>query len=120
MAPRILAVDDEPKWLTFATESLGKTFDVEVALDLKTTVMMLKQKSYDLIIASSRCLGILKIIHKKYPKERVIVVTGQLTTHEAIDIYRLGALDYFAKDFRLEVVTVKINEALQKSPKIPA
>lgn len=117
---RILAVDDEPAWLTFAKEDLGKNFDVEVAPDLKTTMMMLKQKPYDLIIAGSRCLNVLKVIREKYPEERVIVATGQPTTREAIDTYRLGALDYFPKDFRSEVISTKIREALQKPHRVPA
>ncbi|NJN97780.1 MAG: response regulator [Anaerolineales bacterium] len=117
---RILAVDDEPDWLAFAKEDLGKSFEVEVALDLKTTMTMLKQKPYDLIIAGSRCLNVLKVIREKYPQKRVIVATGQPTTREAIDTYRLGALDYFTKDFRPEIISAKINEALQKPHKILA
>ncbi|MBI1876766.1 MAG: response regulator [Chloroflexi bacterium] len=118
MTPHILAVDDEPGWLTFAKEDLGKAFDVEIASDLETTLAILKKKSFDLIIASSRHLDILKTISEKYPEERVVVATGQPTTREAIDTYRLGALDYFAKDFRPEVISAKIHEAIQKPLKI--
>jgi len=50
----------------------------------------------------------------------VIVATGQPTTREAIDTYRLGALDYFPKDFRSEVISTKIREALQKPHRVPA
>ena len=120
MTTHILAVDDEPRWLAFAQDDLGANFDVEVASDLETTLALLKKKSYDLIISSSRRLDVLKAINEKYPEERVVVATGQPTTREAIDIYRLGALDYFAKDFRRDVISTKIREAIQKSLKTPA
>jgi DNA-binding NtrC family response regulator len=120
MTSRILAVDDEPKWLAFTREQLGKMFEVEVASNLETTLAMLKKTSFDLIIASSRRRDVLKAINENYPEERVIVATGQPTTREAIDTYRLGALDYFTKDFRAEVISAKVQEAMQKPHKIPA
>jgi DNA-binding NtrC family response regulator len=110
MTPHILAVDDEPGWLSY----LKKAFDVEIASDLDTTMALLRQKSFDLIITSSRRLDVLKSISEKYPEKRVIVATGQPTTQEAIKTYRLGALDYFPKDFRPEVISAKIHEAIQK------
>jgi DNA-binding NtrC family response regulator len=87
---------------------------------LKTTLELLKRRSYDLIIVSSRKLDVLKVVTEKYPEERVVVATGQPTTHEAIAMYRLGVLDYFAKDFRPEVISAKIYEAIHKTVKTPA
>lgn len=120
MNTRILAVDDEPGWLTFTKEDLGKTFEVETASDLKTTLAMLERKSYDLVIASSSQIEVLQAITERFPDKRVVVATCQPTTREAIDTYRLGALDYFPKDFRPEVISRIIQEAIQKPVKIPA
>ncbi|MFN8456325.1 MAG: response regulator [Anaerolineae bacterium] len=114
MPTRILALDNEPKWVAFATENLSKSFEVEVASDLKATLTLLRKKPYDLIIASPRCWAIVKAVRQKYPEKRIVVATGQPTTQEAISMYRLGALDYFPKDFRPEVISAKIREALQK------
>ncbi|MFN8456326.1 MAG: response regulator [Anaerolineae bacterium] len=120
MLTRILTVDDEPKWLAFTQANLDAGFEVETASDLATTLAKLKSSPYDLIIASSRQLDILKAISADYPDRRVVVATGQPTTQEAIKTYRLGALDYFPKDFRPEVISAKIREALQKPLKTPA
>jgi DNA-binding NtrC family response regulator len=119
MKIRILIIDDEPKWMQFARDDLGATFEVEVAIDLKTALAKLKENRYELIIASSRRLDVLEAIRKEYPQKRIVVATGQPTTREAISMYRLGVLDYFAKDFRREVVTQKIYEAIQKPVKTP-
>lgn len=117
MIARILIIDDEPRWINFARDNLGTTFEVEVATDLEEALAKLKKDRYDLIIASSRRLDALEAIGKEFPEKRVVVATGQPTTREAISIYRLGALDYFAKDFRREVVSDKICEAIQKPVK---
>jgi len=119
MPARILIVDDEPRWLNFAREDLEVIFEVDVATNLETTLAQLKQKPYDLIIASSRRLDVLEAISQLYPQEPVVVATGQPTTREAISSYRLGAMDYFAKDFRPEVVSGKAREVLKKSAKNP-
>lgn len=114
MTTRILAVDDEPKWLAFTSHELDMGFEVEAATDLNTTLTMLEKKPYDLIIAGSRQQKIVKTIKEKYPDKRVVVATGQPTTREAIETYRLGVLDYFAKDFRPDVIIAKIQEAIHK------
>ncbi|MFN8456330.1 MAG: response regulator [Anaerolineae bacterium] len=119
MTARILIIDDEPKWMQFARDDLGATFEVEVAPDLETALAKLDDNRYDLIIASSRRLEVLEAIRESYPEKRVVVATGQPTTREAISMYRLGALDYFAKDFRREAVSEKIREAMTKPAKPP-
>ncbi len=120
MIARILIIDDEPRWINFARDNLGTTFEVEVATDLEEALAKLKKDRYDLIIASSRRLDVLEAINEKFPEKRVVVATGQPTTREAITMYRFGVLDYFAKDFRREVVSDKICEAIQKPVKAPA
>ena len=114
MTARILIIDDEPRWVAFAKKDLGPAFEVEIATDLKTALAKLKENRYDLIITSSRRLDVLEAINRQYPDKRVVVATGQPTTSEAIATYRLGAMDYFAKDFRREVVSAMIHEAIEK------
>ncbi len=114
MATRILIIDNEPKWIDFARDNLGMIFEVEVATDLVSALVKLKEERYELIIANSRYLDVLKMINEKYPEKRVVVATGQPNTREAINAYRLGVFDYFAKDFRPEVISEKIFAAIQK------
>jgi DNA-binding NtrC family response regulator len=120
MTTRILIIDDEPGWLDFARDNLAVAFEIEVATTLEMALDKLRKNRYDLIIASSRQMDILQVISEKHPEKRVVVATGQPTTREAIVMYRLGALDYFAKDFRREVVFEKIREAIKKPVRVPA
>jgi DNA-binding NtrC family response regulator len=120
MTARILIIDDEPRWIQFATGDLAATFQVDVATGLEEAIEKLKADRYDLLIASSRQLDVLTAISKDYPEKRVVVATGQPTTGEAITMYRFGILDYFAKDFRLEVVSEKILEAIKKPKRVSA
>lgn len=113
MSARILIIDDEPRWIEFTTK-LGNGFKIEVAQDLKTALSKLDRNAYDLVIASARCTDILTAINKRHPETRIAIATGQPTTREAITMYRLGVYDYFAKDFRQEVVSERIQEAVAK------
>ncbi len=120
MATRILIIDDEPRWISFIKNDLGTSFEVEVANNLKTVLTKLRENHYKLIITGSNCLDILKAFNKKYPEKRVVVATGQPSTDEAINAYRLGVFDYFPKDFRPEVISEKIYDAIQKPTKVSA
>jgi DNA-binding NtrC family response regulator len=114
MIARILIIDDEPRWIKFAQGDLGTEFEVDVATNLEEALDKLNRGRYDVLVASSRRVDILEAISNNYPDKRVVVATGQPTTREAITMYRFGILDYFAKDFRLEVVSEKIMEAIKK------
>jgi DNA-binding NtrC family response regulator len=99
--------------------NLGKQFDVEVATDLETALAKLEENRYDLIVTSSGRMNVLEIIKRKHPKKRVVVATQQSSVPEAIHTYRLGALDYFEKDLRQEVVLEKIRDAMRKPAVAP-
>ncbi|HEX9924986.1 MAG TPA: response regulator [Anaerolineae bacterium] len=111
---RLLIIDDDPGWIQFAKANLGKSFEVNVTTDLENALARLRQNHYDLIIVSSRRLDVVERIHTQFPQERIVVAAGQETVGEAIYAYRLGVFDYFAKDFRSEIITKKLNEAIQK------
>ena len=98
MMTRILIIDDEPRWINFAKSDLGK-FEIVVAPDTETALAELEADQFDLVIASSRRLDVLKVIAEKYSDKPVVVTTVQPTTQEALAAYRLGAMRYFAKSF---------------------
>lgn len=111
---RLLIIDDDPRWIQFAKADLGEAFEVSVATDLENVLTRLRQNQHDLIIVSSRRMDLVEIIHNQFPQKRIVVATGQETVGEAINAYRLGVFDYFAKDFRSEIITKKLFEAIQK------
>jgi DNA-binding NtrC family response regulator len=117
---QILIIDDKPEWIDFTAADLGVTFDVELATTPEAALLKLTETHYDLIIANSHYSNILETIRQEYPHQRVVVATGQESIHEAVKVFRLGVLDYFAKDFRSDVMSRIVREALQKPVVIPA
>ncbi len=61
---RILIIDNEPRWISFAKSDLGG-FDIIVAPDIDTAIKELEKDQFDLVIASSGYLAILEDIFKK-------------------------------------------------------
>jgi len=95
---RILIIDDEPLWLSYAKRDLDG-FETVVALDKKTALAELETGQFDLIIASSRSLDVVEVIARRYSYTRVVVTTVQPTIREAVAAYRVGAIRYFPKSF---------------------
>jgi len=120
MPAHILIIDDEPNWIDFAAADLDQIFDVELATNLEAVRQKLNEDRYELIIVGSGHSDILKIIREDYPGNRVVVATGQESIREAINVFRLGALDYFAKDFQRNFLSKKVFAVIQKPVKVPA
>ena len=98
MKPRILIIDDEPHWLSFVAYDL-QGFSLVVAQSEEAVLEALEADQFELIVASSRYLDILKIIAEKHTSKRVVVTTISPTTQEALAAYYLGAKRYFPKSF---------------------
>ncbi|MBN1922060.1 MAG: response regulator [Anaerolineae bacterium] len=98
MTKRILIIDDEPRWIEFIKRDLGG-HEIVVAKDAKAALAELETGSFDLVIASSRRLDILESIRERFSDNRVVVMTVQPTTQEALAAYRLGAVRYCTKSF---------------------
>lgn len=98
MKIRILIIDNEPRWLEFAQKDL-EVFEIVVAKTADDALAELEQDMFDLVIASSRNLGVLEVIAEKFADKRVIVTTIRPSTDEALQAYRLGAVRYLPKSF---------------------
>lgn len=109
MSARILIVDNESHWVSFAQSTL-KNFDIVVVPDKATALAALEENGFDLILASSRCLDILEIIKERFANKQVAVTTVQPTTQEALDAYRKGAARYFTKSFNPNDLLKSVSE----------
>lgn len=56
----------------------------------------------------------LKLIRQRHPLVEVIMLADRITVETAIDCIRLGAADYVMKPCDIEVLTVKVREAVDK------
>ena len=116
MTIRILLIDDEPRWITFAQNDLNEDrFDIVVADNPATAIEELEEDQYDLVIASSRRLDILEIIKQRFADKKVIITTVQPSVKEALASYRLGAKGYFAKSFGPSDLLNRVEEIVRPS-----
>jgi len=113
---RILIIDDEPRWIDFVKSDLSR-FEIVVAPDAEAALKELEDDQFDLVIASSGHLGVLREIAEKYTDKRVVVTTVRPNTQEALNAYRLGALRYFPKSFGPEDLLNRVRELLPLSSK---
>ncbi len=111
---KILIVDDEPRWVEFARKDLSN-FAIVVAKDKQTALERLEENDYDLVIASARRLDVLEEIRKKRAQKRVIVMTIQPTTTEALNAFRLGATRYLPKSFSPQELLSRVKEIIPSS-----
>ena len=92
---RILIIDNEQYWISFATSDLSM-FEIVVAHTKEQAFAEIDKDNFDLVIASSSCLDILASITARYP---VFVSTMQPSVQEARDAYDRGAWRYITKSF---------------------
>ena len=117
---RILVIDSEPQWIDFTRDDLGKTFHVEQAKNVDDALQKLNTWHFDLIIASSMYNTALQQIREAFPLQRIAVATNQPTVQESIKMYRLGAFDYFPKNFKPESLSERIVEVVRIPVAAPA
>lgn len=117
---RILLVDDEPLILEmFSTYLLDNDYDVTLASDAKTAVEIIKQRSFDAVIADMMLdflngLEIIKLSRKINSSVIGILITGTPNLdHEKIS--EQEKVFYLAKPLRLnELLSILKNELVEK------
>lgn len=126
--PRILVVDDEPRFLSNMVRLLtGKGLDVsgassgEAALDMASKAMSGEgdERPFDIILLDMKLPGLdgratLAALQEKKCDAEVIVLTGHAAVDEAVDILNQGAFDYLLKPCRTETLMRMLELACEK------
>ena len=101
---RIFAVEDDPiytKFLTYVFD-LNPDFEVEFFADGKSCLAALHKLpniiTLDYSLPDMSGDEVLKAIKQTDPNIQVIIVSGQEDISTAVDLIKLGAYDYIAKD----------------------
>lgn len=124
MQKHILLVDDDPE----VSQAVANYFDpadykfhtltdgdriLEVLPRVKPDLVLL-----DVYLPTISGLDILKEIKEKDPELPVIIISGQVSTDNAIDAMRDGAFEYITKPFRLDKLQEIVESAVgQRSSK---
>ncbi len=104
---RILVVDDEPRLVDEIAEFLkSRGFAVFSANHPDKALELVKRQQPDIAILDIRLPGmsgldLLDEIKKIHRQTEIIMISGHGDMHTVIDAMRRGAVDYFAKPFRL-------------------
>lgn len=117
--PRILVVEDEDLLRELLAQALeGEGYEcAEAGLGSKA-LEMLGEDSFDLVISDVRMPGLsgvdlLKLIKERWPDTAVIMATGVMDAHTAVEALKAGAYDYVTKPFQLDDVVMSIERALE-------
>ena len=117
---RILIVDDESGF----RESLARRLErrgavVNQAADGEAALASLEQEPVDVVLLDVRMPGMdglatLARIRADHPDTEVILVTGNVDTHEGVAGIKAGAFDYLTKPIEIEHLIGKIRQAFDK------
>ena len=118
---KVLLLDDEPivgKRLKPALAKIG--CEVEFFEDPKPALERLAEQEFDIVVTDIRMdeidgMQVLKRVHEKWPRTKVIMITGYAMMSLAREAMEEGAFDFIAKPFKpddLRRVIAKAAEAL--------
>ncbi len=115
----ILVVDDDASLLELCKNFLEEQgFNVLTALDGKDALDILRKYSVDVVLCDINMpnldgVALLKTIKKEKIDADFLVMSGVGTIQTAVQIIKMGALDYISKPFYLPELLVKIKKVLE-------
>ena len=116
---RILIVDDEEVVRTLFALSLSERYECVTAADTPEALKHLAAQPFALVISDVQMPGLsgvelLRKIISDFPDTAVIMVSGVDRSQRVIDALRLGAFDYLIKPCDLDVLQLRVEQALER------
>jgi DNA-binding NtrC family response regulator len=116
--PRILVVDDEINICRSCTKVLAKLdYEVDYALNGYDALKMMDAEPFDIVITDLKMsslggMEVLRRVKDAYPDTIVIVMTGYASVSSAVEVMKLGALDYLPKPFTPDELRAIVRQAV--------
>ena len=116
--PRILVIDDELNICRSCTKALSKLdYDVSYALNGYDALKMMDAEPFgviltDLKMSSLGGMEVLRRVKEAYPDTLVIVMTGYASVSSAVEVMKMGALDYLPKPFTPDELRAIVMQAV--------
>ncbi len=123
-SPSILIVDDEEEICDLVCEQLTvEGYACDVASNANDALAKLKMGSYDVALLDIKLPGmsgidLLKIVEKSCKMTAIVMMTAVKDLGTAVEVMKLGAVDYVVKPFTLDKLNNSVSAAL-KSKKAP-
>lgn len=117
---KILVVDDEDALRTVLSGELASEgYHVQTAGDGDDAITNLQKETFDLVLLDIKMprlngFEVLKFVKEKYPKTKVVMLTGFADLKNAIESKKLGAEDFVSKPYDLVDLLTTIERVLSE------
>jgi len=117
---KVLIIDDEQKICSSCVKILSKMdLDTSYALNGYEALKLMKTDAFavvvtDLKMSSMGGLEVLRRVKEVSPDTMVIVITGYATVSSAVEVMKMGAVDYLPKPFTPDELRAVVRRALEK------
>ena len=115
---KILLVDDESDVTRILSKRLGRRgFECQTAANGQEAVDAMEQYAYGVIIMDVKMpvmdgMSALQIIHARWPKTQVILLSGHADMQLAVQAMSEGAFGYLMKPVDIDELLFKIEDAV--------
>jgi DNA-binding NtrC family response regulator len=119
MTGRLLIVEDEQTHREMLQEALaGQGYTVDIAACGQDALGLLSRHHYEAVLLDIRLpdmdgMQLLRVLRERQPECLVLMMTGQAAVAAAVEAMKLGAYDYLAKPFRVDLLLMKLERLLQ-------
>ena len=116
--PRVLVVDDEPNICKSCVRILAKLkLETATAQDGYEALALMEESAFDLVITDLKMarmggMQVVRRIKETDPDTPVIVMTGYASVASAVEVMKLGAVDYLPKPFTPEELRAVVSQSL--------
>jgi len=123
--PTILIVDDDKNTRDGLQRALRRNYDVMTAESADAALAALAQSPQtDLMLSDLRMpgmdgLGLLRTVHKRYPRTVCVLLTAYGSVETAVEAMRLGAYDFLMKPVNLDHLEILVEQALKAHDPAP-
>ena len=118
--PRILVVDDELNICQSCAKVLTRMdYEVDYALNGYDALKKVAGKPFDVILTDLKMsslggMEVLRRVKESNPDTPVIVMTGYASVSSAVEVMKMGALDYLPKPFTPDELRAIVRQALSE------
>ena len=117
---KILVVDDEDALRSVLSgELVSEGYDVHTAADGDDAISNVQKERFDLVLLDIKMprvngFEVLKFIKERFPKTKVVMLTGFADLKNAIESKKLGAEDFVSKPYDLVDLLTTIERVLSE------
>lgn len=118
--PRVLIIDDELPICLNCIKILSKVnCEASYALDGVEGLKLMEEAPFDVVVTDLKMnvLGGMEVLHRiqeSYPDTIAIVMTGYASISSAVEVMKMGAIDYLPKPFTPQEFRAIVLQALER------